>query len=73
MVLTRLTDRWCWAGGAAIAVNQRSPREIADRVSELAASPALREEWVGRGREHVAQFTWARTAAATMEVYRSIT
>ena len=60
-------------GGAAIVVNQRSPEEIADRVSELAASPTLREEWVGRGREHAAKFTWARTAAATMEVYRSIT
>ena len=60
-------------GGAAVVVNPRSPSEIADRVAELAASPGLREQWSGRGREHVANFTWARTAAATMDVYRSIT
>ena len=60
-------------GGAAIVVAPRSPGEIADRVAELAANTALRDEWVARGREHVANFTWDRTAAATMDVYRSIT
>ncbi|MEP6870901.1 MAG: glycosyltransferase family 1 protein, partial [Anaerolineaceae bacterium] len=60
-------------GGAAIVVNLRSPGEIADRVAELAANAGLRQEWVTRGRERVANFTWARTAAATMDVYRSIT
>ncbi len=60
-------------GGAAIVVSRRAPSEIADRVAELATSPALQEDWAARGREHVANFTWERTAAATMDVYRSIT
>lgn len=61
------------AGAAAIVVPPRSPGEIAGRVAELVAEPGLREQWIGRGQEHVANFTWGRTAAITMDVYRSIT
>lgn len=41
----------------------RCSREIGTRDTSLPMA----------SNEHVAKFTWARTAAATMEVYRSIT
>jgi glycosyltransferase involved in cell wall biosynthesis len=59
-------------GGAAMRVSPRSPGEIAGRVAELLASDSCRAEWSGRGRERAAMYSWERTAAETMEVFREI-
>ncbi|MEO6396943.1 MAG: glycosyltransferase family 1 protein, partial [Tepidiformaceae bacterium] len=61
------------SGGGAIVVSRRAPGEIAVRAAELASNPAVRAERAARGTDHASTFTWARTAAATMEAYHSIT
>ena len=58
--------------GAAMVVPTRSPMAIADHLQTIIQSPSLRDEWVGRGFERAAQYSWDRTAAATMAVYREI-
>ncbi|MBA4181815.1 MAG: glycosyltransferase family 1 protein, partial [Anaerolinea sp.] len=60
------------SAGAAITVPTRSPGAIAASVEELLRSPTCRDEWIGRGLERAAKYSWDRTAAATMEVYRGI-
>ena len=59
--------------GAAMVVPRRSPLVIADRLEEIIRSPVLRDEWIGRGLERASEYTWDRTAAATMAVYTEIT
>jgi len=59
-------------GGAARLVPLRDPEALAASARGLLESPSAREEWAARGREHVAQFSWERAAAETVEVYREV-
>jgi len=53
--------------GAAVLVDPLDPGEIAAGIERAAFE---REELGRRGRERARQFTWARVADATVDVYR---
>lgn len=55
--------------GAAVLVDPYDERAIADGIQRAMAE---REQLRERGRERAAVFTWERTAAATIEVYREL-
>jgi glycosyltransferase involved in cell wall biosynthesis len=57
-------------GSAALLINPKSPREIADALLRVLRDDALRHEMRQRGLAHARQFTWQRTAQATAETYR---
>jgi glycosyltransferase involved in cell wall biosynthesis len=57
------------AGDAALLFAPTSTAEIASAVERLAGSAALREDLRSRGYRRAAQFTWAATARATLDVY----
>ena len=57
-------------GGAAVLVDPLSPTSIADGMAEAIEA---RESLVARGRAHAATFSWERTAAETVTVYRELT
>jgi glycosyltransferase involved in cell wall biosynthesis len=58
------------AGGAAILANPRDPGSIAKGIIE-AAGPA-RDRLRSDGFRRAAQFSWAATGAATLDVYREV-
>ena len=58
--------------GAALMVPRREASAVADAVETLLRSPDARAEWIGRGTERAAMYSWDLTAARTMAVYRTI-
>jgi glycosyltransferase involved in cell wall biosynthesis len=58
------------AGGAALLSDPRDPGALARAIVEAAgpAADRLRDQGVRRAKE----FTWAATAAATLDVYREV-
>ena len=60
------------AGGAALLFDPLSTSAIAAAMSELLERPALAKDLAARGFERSRSFTWEKTAAATLEVYRSV-
>lgn len=60
------------AGDAAILVNPRSSREIADACRSLAGSDTLRARLVGAGRLRLKKFSTENMRSKTLEVYRSV-
>ncbi len=58
------------AGDAACLVNPEDTAEIASALRRLAEGGADREELVTRGRQRASHFSWGRTAAETISVYR---
>jgi glycosyltransferase involved in cell wall biosynthesis len=58
------------AGDAALLVDPSSVEEIVSGMQQLARDAALRAECVRRGLQQAAQFTFKRTAEATLRVYR---
>jgi glycosyltransferase involved in cell wall biosynthesis len=57
------------AGGAAVLVDPADPVAIAAGIEEAIGR---REELLRRGRERAQEFSWARSAAATADVYREL-
>jgi glycosyltransferase involved in cell wall biosynthesis len=57
-------------GDAAHYCDPRDVGSIASALREVAADAELRHRLVERGRERVAEFSWARTAGQTLAVYR---
>ena len=57
------------AGDAALLFDPRNPGDIARAIGRLLDEPELAAQLVERGRVRCAEFTWDRTAAATVEVY----
>ncbi|MDI7924055.1 glycosyltransferase [Ferirhizobium litorale] len=55
-------------GDAALLSSPFLPGEWIDRIRSLNASPQLRKDLAGKGREHVRQFSWERTAAGYLEL-----
>jgi alpha-1,3-rhamnosyl/mannosyltransferase len=56
-------------GDAARLFDPRDPQAIADALLEVLASPA---DWVARGLERAARFSWDATARATDAVYAEL-
>jgi glycosyltransferase involved in cell wall biosynthesis len=59
------------AGGAALLVDPDDPDSIADGLRRAAADGPEREELVARGLSRARAFTWQRSAAEHVAVYRA--
>jgi len=57
---------------AAILFDPHSTDDLTDILLDLLDHPERRATWIARGRSRAAMFSWQRTAAATMNVYRAV-
>ena len=60
------------AGDAAIGVNPRSVREIAQAIESLLADVDLADKMAARGRARAERFSWDETARLTLDVYERV-
>ena len=56
-------------GEAALYVDPHNPVEIAEKVRQATEDSALRESLIQKGLARAREFTWRRTAEATLAVY----
>ncbi len=59
------------AGGAAILVNPRSTKEIADALLELTENRKLREEIINKGLVRCSNFSWRKSASKHAEIFNA--
>lgn len=59
-------------GDAAILVDPMDPKEWANVIVELLRNPERAADHRARGLRRAAQFTWSRTADATLAVFESV-
>ena len=59
------------AGGAALLADPKAPESLARAIVE-AAQPGNRDRLLDLGFTRARQFTWAATAAQTLDVYREV-
>jgi len=59
------------AGGAALLADPKAPESLARAIVE-AAQPGNRDRLLDLGFTRAHQFTWAATAAQTLDVYRGL-
>jgi glycosyltransferase involved in cell wall biosynthesis len=57
-------------GGAALQLDSRDHRSWLEALSAAASNPGLLQEWRSRALARAREFSWARTARLTREVYR---
>ncbi len=57
-------------GDAALLVDPRDPAAFRDAISKVTRDEAMRIDLVDRGRKRLEAFSWEKTAAATLDVYR---
>ena len=57
---------------AALLFEPREPSAIAQAVVELLQNPRRRQEYQRRSLQRAAAFSWSRTAAETVQIYRQI-
>jgi glycosyltransferase involved in cell wall biosynthesis len=60
------------AGDAAIGVNPRSVRAIAQAIASLVSDVDLADKMAARGRAQAERFSWDETARLTLEVYERV-
>jgi glycosyltransferase involved in cell wall biosynthesis len=60
------------AGDAAILISPTDINAWAEAMSQVLTSPSLAAELRNKGLEQARRFTWERTAAQTIEVYRGL-
>jgi glycosyltransferase involved in cell wall biosynthesis len=60
------------AGDAAIGVNPRSIRDLAQAIERVLTEVALAEDLATRGRRRAERFTWDETARLTLQVYEDV-
>ena len=60
------------AGNAAICVDPKSTEAIADGLEAVLTDDAKSRILVNRGKKHVSEFTWERTAKETRTVYKKV-
>ena len=60
------------AGNAAIMVDPDDPENIADKIKEVLRNPDMAGILSRRGIDQAAKFSWEKTAAETLEVYREV-
>jgi len=56
-------------GGAGLLFDPDRPEELAGLLRRLATEPSLRADLVHQGRARAAEFSWSRTAEATLAIY----
>jgi glycosyltransferase involved in cell wall biosynthesis len=59
-------------GDAGLLFNPRALDELTDILLSLTDDEGLRHALIEKGRSRAAQFSWARTVAQTVEVYRAL-
>jgi glycosyltransferase involved in cell wall biosynthesis len=59
-------------GNAALYANPWSDGEFFDQVLRVLTEETLRNDLSARGIKHAREFSWHRTAQATLDVYRSV-
>jgi glycosyltransferase involved in cell wall biosynthesis len=59
-------------GDAVLYVNPEDTSDIAAAMQRLISGETLGDDMAAKGLQHVAQFTWTRVAAETVEVYRRV-
>jgi glycosyltransferase involved in cell wall biosynthesis len=59
-------------GDAGILFDPRALDELTDILLSLMENPGRREALILKGKERAKQFSWDRTAARTVDVYRSL-
>jgi len=59
-------------GKAALYVDPHSPADIARKVVQAVEDSALREALIRKGLARASEFTWRRTAEATLAVYDEV-
>lgn len=55
------------AGDAAVLVDPTNPTQIADGIDEILSK---RSDWIKKGRERAREFSWEKTAQATLNIYK---
>lgn len=60
------------AGDAAILVSPHDVEGLANAIADVLVNPSLAEELRSKGLSRAQQFNWQRTAAETVQVYRSV-
>jgi glycosyltransferase involved in cell wall biosynthesis len=58
-------------GDAAVLLEPRDPDRWADAILTLLGDASQRSDLATRGRQRAREFTWQRTAAETLEAYRT--
>jgi glycosyltransferase involved in cell wall biosynthesis len=58
--------------GACMLCDTGEPEELALKLEALLESPVERDAWAEKGLRQAAQFSWARCAAETAEIYKAI-
>jgi starch synthase len=53
-------------------VHAEDPQALAAAIDQVLRDPGLAGDLSRRGLGRAAQFTWARTAAATADLYRAV-
>ena len=71
-VLVRSSSHPEVGGDAAIYVDSGDDQALAAVLTELAGDQGLRSDLAARGRRRAAGFTWAATAQATADAYRTL-
>lgn len=59
-------------GDAGLLFNPNAPSELADMLLQLHDDSSLRERLIAAGKRRAQHFSWDRTAAQTVAVYRSV-
>lgn len=59
-------------GEAAVRVDPNSVTGLAQAITNVLENPGMREQLSQAGIEQAGRFTWERTAAQTLEVYRQV-
>jgi glycosyltransferase involved in cell wall biosynthesis len=59
-------------GDAGVLFDPASSDELADILPGLHGDEGLREQLIARGYERAKSFSWEKTAAQTVEIYRSL-
>lgn len=59
-------------GDAALYVNPAEPEDIAEKVKRVVEDAELRAALVDKGLKRVQEFSWRRTAEATLSVYEEV-
>ena len=60
------------AGNAALLIDPTSIGDLAEALGQVIGDRTLRQSLIDRGYRQAAEFSWSRTAQATLSAYRSL-